>query len=143
MTTKRSLRIITTSSFGWLGLLLIACGCHRHSDAALQERLVGTWSYGWSEGAGTPLPSDLTFTVTTNGGYNSQISIPQVHFITGTAKIVSGFLVIAATNRDNISVFPPMMDQQTLVQLNDRELATVSTGSSVTNHFRKQWPAGR
>src|SRR5690349_16167724 len=67
------------------------------SGAALQKRLVGTW---WSRG-------DLVFTITSDGGYVSSVTLPQPHALAGTAEVKNGVLIITITNRDKATVPSP------------------------------------
>jgi hypothetical protein len=137
MAMIRNARMTGAIVFGWLGLMLIVCGCHRHSDAALQQRLVGTWRYAGSEGNSNTIFSDLTFTVSASGNYTSQITTPRTGSIEGTAEIKKGVLVITATKRNNTNVIPPLVERQTIIQFDEGEFVTRSEGSTVKNHFKK------
>ncbi len=81
--------------------------------------------------------------ITTNGDYLSHITVPQKHSIQGTAQIKNGLLILTSTNRDDTYVFPPLVEHETIIRLNDRELVSVSEHSSITNHFQKSSPTGR
>ena len=116
------------------GLLPVACSRHPESDIALQQRLVGTWRYSRSDGN---RESDLTFTVTPNGGYISRITSPQAHTLEGAAEVKNGFLIVTVTNRDNSPVPSPMVSRETIVRFEKGELVIQSEGSNVTNVFRK------
>jgi hypothetical protein len=125
-------------------ILLLVYGYRHRPDATFRKRLVGTWRYSRTESRSTlePLPSDLTLTISANGDYFSQLTLPATHSIHGTAKVENGFLVLTATNRDSAYVYPPLVEHERIVQLNDTELATVPEGSNGTNHFQKLWPGG-
>src|SRR5690348_8325743 len=88
--------------------LLSTCffpGCNRtQPDATLQKRLVGTWRYHETSGAGVKIRSDLAFTVTSSGGYISRVTLPQAHALGGTAEVRNGLLIITVTNLDNATV---------------------------------------
>jgi hypothetical protein len=79
----------------------------------------------------------MVFTVTSNGGYTSRVTLPQTHTLAGTAEFKNGFLILTATNRDNATVPAPLVDRQTIVRFDDGELVTRSEGSDVENVFRK------
>src|SRR5690349_4997315 len=128
MAATRKSRVAELLALAIIVSLLVAYGC-RESDAGRQARLVGTWRYSRSEGNSNAVFSDLTFTVTESGIYISQGTVPQAHSIEGTAAIKNGILIITATKRDNANVNPPLIDRQTIIQLDDRELVTQSEGS--------------
>jgi hypothetical protein len=138
MAKDSTLHPIAAFAFGCL--LLATCGCQRESDAVLQQRLVGTWTYSRSEGNFAIITNDLTFVITTNGDYLSHITVPQTHSIRGTAQIKNGLLILTSTNRDDTYVFPPLVEHETIVLLNKHELVTVSENSTVTNYFQKSSP---
>lgn len=83
---------------------------------------------------------DLVFTVTSNGGYTSTVTIPETHTLTGTAEVKHGFLIVTATTRDNATVPSPLVDRQTIVRFDAGELVVRSEGSKVENVFRKDTP---
>lgn len=134
MITARTWHSFSTLAFTCL--LLITSGCQRKADAALRERLVGTWRYTKSEGNKIDITSDLTFMVTTNGGYLSQVTLPQTHSAEGTAEIKNGYLIVTATRRDNTNVAPPFTEREKIISLDEKELVLKSEGSSLINHFQ-------
>ena len=130
------------SAIAGLGALLLLCGCH-HGDApnaALQPLLVGTWRYTGSEGKSGSPGIDLTFTITSKGDYISHASNPEPHLILGTAKTENGILLITATNIDHTNLPAPVVDRQTIIHLDKRDLVIVSERSSLTNHCQKLTP---
>src|SRR5207253_1562635 len=97
MKESLSSRSVVTLVFVCLlsGSLPVACSRRPEPDISLQQRLVGTWRYSRSDGTRTALPpSDLTFTVTSNGGYISRITNPQAHTLEGIAEVKNGLLII-------------------------------------------------
>ena len=120
------------------GLLPVACSHHPESDIILQQRLVGTWRFSRSDGTVAVLPpSDMTFTITSNGGYISRITNPQAHTLEGTAEVKNGILIVTVTNRDNATAPSPLVDRQTIVRFDQGELGIRSEGSNITNVFQK------
>jgi hypothetical protein len=132
---------IAVSTFACLGTLLV-CGCHNGGapDAALLPLLIGTWRYSGTEGESRPPGNDLTFTITKNGNYISHARNPEPHIILGTAKMEKGILLITATNIDNANLPVPVVDRQTIIHLDKRELMIVSQRSSLTNRCQKLTP---
>ena len=120
--------------------LPLGCSHHPESDEALQQRLVGTWRYRESFGSSVTIRSDLAFTVTSNGGYASKVTLPRTHTLTGTAEVKNGLLIISVTNLDNATVPSPLVDRQTIVRFDSEELVVRSKGSTVEDVFRKDTP---
>ena len=120
--------------------LPLGCSRHPESEAALQKRLVGTWRYHESSGTGAKTRGDLVFTVTSDGGYTSRVTIPQTHALAGTAEVKNGLLIVTITNRDNATVPSPLVDHQTIVRFENEELVVRSEGSTVENIFRRDTP---
>jgi hypothetical protein len=129
-------RELFSATFAFTCLLLLASGCDHHSDAALRERLVGSWRSSGNDGQ-NQMFSDLTFTIATNGNYSSQITIPQPHSIEGSTEIKNGFLIVTVTNRDNTNVLPHDIARQEIIRVDEGELSLRSEGSDVKNYFRK------
>ena len=125
--------LIAAFTFGCF--LLATFGCRRNSDAALQQRLVGTWRFASVDGNFKGATGDLTFTVTTNGEYISQITIPEAHSIRGLASVENGIMIVTVTNRDNIAV--RNHQHQTIVRCDGEELVILPEGSDMAIHFRK------
>jgi hypothetical protein len=132
----------TIFAFVCLALLLVACGC-RHAanpDAALQQRLVGTWHLGEIEKPRGPLYNELTFTITRNGDYVSHVKNPEPHTILGTMKTENGSFVVTVTNIDGVNLPAPVGERETIIHLDVAELVVISERSNLTNRFRKIAP---
>jgi hypothetical protein len=118
-------------------LILAANGCRPKSSAAVPGNLIGTWRIASVEGHNTGSIGDLTFTISTNGGYVSQITIPDAHSIKGFASVENGIMIVTITNRDNTAAGPGYTQHNTIVRCDGDELVIRPEGSDMPIHFRK------
>jgi hypothetical protein len=93
-----------TTSFFTLILVLVLCGCHKEqaTDAALQQKLTGTWKV---EVRGSNGSSDTrgTFTVAADNGCRSELVTTVSNearpvTLQGYVRIQDGYLVETTTN---------------------------------------------
>jgi len=118
-------------------LLFVCCGQHE-SEVTLKQ-LVGKWRYDHSNGTANASHGSMIFTISADGGYSSRASNSSgSHTVEGTVEVENGLFILTGTNRDNVHV--ALVDRQTIVRFDSRELVIRSEGSTVDNVFQKDTP---